>query len=119
MARPSLHGARKIHGEVVHGVDVDAATRCGHWRSPTDVIALRMKCCHKWYPCYDCHTALAEHPPQAWPLDQHDQPAVLCGICGVVLSIATYLRSGFQCPHCRTAFNPGCQTHHHLYFELD
>jgi uncharacterized CHY-type Zn-finger protein len=119
MTNSSPHGARKIHGKVVHGVNIDAETRCGHWQKPTDIIALRMKCCSKWYSCYDCHTALVDHPPQTWPRDQHDQPAVLCGVCGAVLNIASYLRCDFQCPHCQAAFNPRCETHYHLYFELD
>ena len=36
---------RLIHGEEVHGVDVDPETRCAHWRSPLDIIAIQFKCC--------------------------------------------------------------------------
>jgi uncharacterized CHY-type Zn-finger protein len=108
---------REVHGQVVHGVGIDAETRCAHWHGPTDVIALRMKCCGRWYPCFDCHAELVEHPPEVWPLAERDAGAVLCGACGAVLGIDAYLGCESTCPECTAAFNPGCALHHHLYFE--
>ena len=108
---------REVHGELVRGIAVDAATRCGHWHGPTDIIALRMKCCGDWFPCFDCHAETVDHPSEVWPLAERDAGAVLCGACGSILSIETYLGSGSTCPNCRAAFNPGCALHHHLYFE--
>lgn len=108
---------REVHGQAVRGVAVDGETRCGHWHGLTDIIALRMKCCGEWFSCYDCHVEATDHPSEVWPLDERDTVAVLCGACGEVLSIEAYLDSGSQCPSCSAAFNPGCATHYHLYFE--
>jgi len=109
---------REVHGQQVHGIDVDAETRCGHWHGPTDVIALRMKCCGDWFPCFDCHAETTDHPAAVWPLAERDAGAVLCGSCGEVLRIEDYLASDSTCPNCSAAFNPGCATHYHLYFEV-
>lgn len=100
----------------VRGIDVDAATRCTHYHPERDVIAIRMTCCGIYYACKDCHEALADHPATVWPQQQWDTRAVLCGICGHELSIREYLDSGYQCPRCNAAFNPGCCNHHNFYF---
>ena len=92
-------------------------TRCRHYAGPTDVIAIRFKCCATFYPCIDCHRALADHEPQVWPIAEHDEQAVLCGACGATLGIAEYLNGDSACPRCGAGFNPGCKLHHHLYFE--
>ncbi|HEX2592814.1 MAG TPA: CHY zinc finger protein [Rhizomicrobium sp.] len=101
----------------VRGVDVDAQTRCAHWHSPVDVIAIKMKCCGVYYACKDCHDALAGHPVSVWPQREWDQPAVMCGVCGTELSVRDYLGCGNVCPACGAGFNPGCRTHYHFYFE--
>ena len=103
----------------VRGLELDAATRCKHWHSPLDVIAIKMKCCGVYYACKDCHDALADHPLQAWPRDAWGDKAVLCGACGSELSIRQYLHCGNVCPACGAGFNPGCRNHYHLYFERD
>jgi uncharacterized CHY-type Zn-finger protein len=101
----------------VRGVDVDAQTRCAHWYSAIDVIAIKMKCCGVYYACKDCHDALADHPAEVWPWSEWGQPAVLCGVCGTELSVRGYLDCGNVCPACGAGFNPGCRTHYHFYFE--
>lgn len=108
---------RIVHGNKVHGVDVDTETRCRHWNSPVDIIAIKFKCCGKWYPCNDCHSELAVHEPDQWTRSERDEKAVLCGGCGRQLSINEYLGSGNVCPGCERAFNPGCAKHYDLYFE--
>ena len=118
MAIPEA-SVRDVHGQAVRGVEVDAETRCGHWHGPTDIIALRMKCCGEWFPCYECHLETTDHASQVWSLDERDTGAVLCGACGEVLSIEAYLESESRCPSCSAAFNPGCANHYHLYFEGD
>jgi uncharacterized CHY-type Zn-finger protein len=100
----------------VRGVDLDAQTRCAHYRTALDVVAIRMKCCGVYYACKDCHEALAGHPLEVWPRSEWSQPAVLCGACGAEMSIAQYLACGYQCPACGAAFNPGCGKHAHFYF---
>lgn len=100
----------------VHGEGLDDQTRCVHWHSPLDVIAIKFMCCGKYYACYECHRALEAHPAEVWPGAAFGVPAVLCGVCRAELTIEAYLASGNVCPSCGTGFNPGCATHHHLYF---
>ena len=108
---------RAIHGERVRGLDLDAETRCRHYHSVVDVIALRFRCCGEWYPCFECHAACADHPAAVWKADERHHHAVLCGVCGHRLTIAEYLGCESRCPACAASFNPGCARHRHLYFE--
>ena len=101
----------------VNGIDLDPQTRCAHYNKPIDVIAIKMKCCGLYYPCKDCHEALAGHDLEVWLREEWDQLAVLCGCCGTELSIRTYMECGNICPACRAQFNPGCRNHYHFYFE--
>ena len=102
----------------VHGVDLDEAARCAHWRSASDVLAIRMKCCDRWVACIDCHEAVADHPARVWPREERHEHALLCGICGATRAIAEYLDDPSGCPTCGTGFNPGCVRHHPLYFQI-
>jgi uncharacterized CHY-type Zn-finger protein len=101
----------------VRGLDLDAQTRCRHWRSALDIVAIKMRCCGVHYACKDCHEALADHAIQVWPKAEWDEPAVLCGACGTELTVRQYLDCESRCPMCAAPFNPGCRTHHHFYFE--
>jgi uncharacterized CHY-type Zn-finger protein len=103
----------------VMGIDLDAQTRCAHYRSTLDIVAIKMKCCGIYYACKDCHDALAGHAIQVWPLSEWDQAAVLCGACGTELTIREYLSCSDECPHCSSPFNHGCRNHYHFYFEID
>jgi uncharacterized CHY-type Zn-finger protein len=104
---------------VVHGVEVDPQTRCAHYHSERDIIAIRMACCGAYYACKDCHEALAEHAIKVWPRSEWEMPAILCGSCGQELTIHEYMDSGYFCPLCHAAFNPGCRNHYHYYFASD
>ena len=108
---------RSIHGVIVHGETLDDETRCVHYGGPTDVIAIRFKCCDRWYPCYECHAAGSDHVAEVWPAVEFDRQAVLCGACGQELSIKEYLSCSPTCPRCSASFNPACAKHYHLYFE--
>jgi len=108
---------RIVHGCEVYGVDVDSETRCEHWHSPLDIIAIKFKCCDRWYPCFDCHAAVADHAPEVWPSSGFGEKAILCGVCGHQLAIDEYLSCRNTCPKCSAPFNPGCANHYHLYFE--
>lgn len=99
----------------VHGPTVDDETRCIHYRTQLDVIAIRFACCGDYYPCHLCHEETASHPSQPWPAGSDSQPAVLCGMCGEELTIGTY-RSVDTCPSCSAEFNPRCALHYPLYF---
>jgi uncharacterized CHY-type Zn-finger protein len=103
----------------VHGRDVDPQTRCAHWHSPIDIVALKMRCCGAYYACRACHDETADHAAAVWPEVEWDQPAVLCGACGTQLSVRAYLDCSNRCPACAAAFNPGCRLHYHLYFETE
>jgi uncharacterized CHY-type Zn-finger protein len=100
----------------VRGIDLDAQTRCAHYRTPLDILAIKMKCCGIYYACKDCHDALADHPIEVWPQSEWPRPAVLCGACGCEMTIEQYMASGYQCPTCGAAFNPGCRKHYQFYF---
>jgi uncharacterized CHY-type Zn-finger protein len=100
----------------VRGLHLDRQTRCAHYHSSLDIIAIKMKCCGVYYACKDCHIALADHAISVWPRGEFHQHAVLCGTCGRELTIHEYLQCDSRCPHCRAAFNPACAHHHHCYF---
>ena len=100
----------------VIGVAVDRETRCAHYHSPRDVVAIKMRCCGFWYACKDCHDSLAGHALVAWPREDWNERAVLCGACGAEMRIRDYLAAPDACPVCQTAFNPGCRDHHRFYF---
>ena len=101
----------------VRGIDLDPQTRCSHYHSPLDIIAIKMKCCGVYYACKDCHIALAGHPIALWPRTEWQQRAILCGACKRELTIQEYLQCESRCPSCGAAFNPACANHYHFYFE--
>ena len=100
----------------VHGLQLDPETRCAHWHSPRDIIAIKMRCCGRYYACRECHDAMETHAVEVWPEAEWGQPAVLCGACGHELSISEYLACESRCTACGAGFNPGCHKHRHLYF---
>ncbi len=105
-------------GVDVVGVDVDDETRCLHYHTDRDVVAIKFRCCGAYYPCFECHATCSDHEPERWPETRFDEPAVLCGVCGVELSIKTYLDSDHECPACGARFNPGCRHHLEEYFAV-
>lgn len=103
---------------IVSGHSVDDGTRCVHYDSALDVVAIRFRCCDRYYPCHTCHAESVDHEAQIWPSDEFDQFAVLCGHCKTELTIRAYLACDDRCPNCDAAFNPRCRAHRHLYFEV-
>ena len=101
----------------VHGLTLDPETRCQHYHSQLDIIAIKMRCCGTYYACSQCHDELAGHSAEVWPIADWGEAAVLCGACGTQLSVRRYLGCANQCPSCGAGFNPGCRHHHHFYFE--
>jgi uncharacterized CHY-type Zn-finger protein len=101
----------------VHGVGLDAETRCTHYASERDVVAIRFGCCDTYYPCFRCHAAVADHDATPIPEAEFDDPGVLCGVCGTALTVRSYLECDHECPACGAAFNPGCVAHHDRYFD--
>ena len=108
----------RVVGDVtVIGIDVDPETRCAHYHGHRDIIAIKFKCCGRWFPCHSCHAEFAGHAAEVWPKEEFNTPAVLCGACGHQLSVREYLDCGSACPNCGGQFNPGCAKHYQLYFE--
>jgi uncharacterized CHY-type Zn-finger protein len=107
-----------INGISIFGKPVDNQTRCEHWHSALDIIAIKFKCCEKYFPCYSCHEETADHEAMVWPKNEFDTKAILCGVCGTELSIKDYMGCNNTCPKCASLFNPGCSKHYHLYFEV-
>ncbi|MFC3958722.1 CHY zinc finger protein [Halovivax cerinus] len=106
-----------VHGTPVSGLAVDDETRCAHYRTSRDVVALRFGCCESYYACHACHDAVADHDARVWPRSRFDEPAVLCGSCGETMTPETYFDAGHACPACDSPFNPGCLAHRDRYFE--
>ncbi|MGO2003139.1 CHY zinc finger protein [Arthrobacter rhombi] len=100
----------------VLGQVVDGQTRCAHYQTVLDVIAIRFHCCGEYYPCHLCHAEIpGQHEAICWPVAEYDARAVMCGVCGYELGIAEYL-ARTDCPCCGARFNPGCKLHADLYF---
>ncbi|WP_080506069.1 CHY zinc finger protein [Halorubrum sp. BV1] len=102
----------------LRGVAVDSETRCAHWDSPVDVVALRFGCCEAYYPCDACHDAVTNHEAEPWPRNRFDESAALCGRCRATLPARVFLDADDACPCCGVAFNPGCRAHVDRYFEV-
>lgn len=103
----------------VYGKVIDCETRCIHYHSKTDRIAIKFYCCQKFFPCYACHEISGCGHPLVWPINKFNEKAILCGACKSELSISTYLTCNSKCPHCSASFNPGCNLHRHYYFQTN
>ena len=103
----------------LRGVRVDADTRCNHYDDAVDVVALRFPCCDCYYPCFRSHEAVTDHDAERVDAASFDDPSVLCGGCGVTLSVSAYLDCEDTCPACGAAFNPGCRRHRDRYFAVE
>ncbi|WP_336884686.1 hypothetical protein [Oceanobacillus massiliensis] len=78
---------------------------------------MKFYCCNEYFPCFKCHEEYGCREMAIWPENKFEEKAILCGSCGEEITIRDYLNSGYSCPLCRRAFNPGCSTHLDLYFE--
>ena len=98
------------------GFLVDKQTRCIHYHSELDIIALQCYDCKKYYACYRCHDSLENHPFEPYPLSLIQDKPILCGVCLKLLTYKQYKES-LSCPFCFSRFNPGCQNHKERYFK--
>lgn len=106
----------------VAGKCIDKNTRCLHFSSEKDIIAIKFKCCNSFYPCYKCHLECANHSIIRWTrhdLCEKDKKVILCGACQNALTFYQYSKGDFECLFCKGKFNPGCALHYNLYFDLD
>lgn len=102
----------------IYGSVLDAQTRCKHYHSQYDIIAIRFACCNDYYPCFACHVEHAGHPVQRWQAEEDlHQKAILCGNCKTEWTIGEYFHSSKKCLSCEHPFNAKCQNHWSLYFD--
>ena len=103
----------------VLGKVIDNETRCVHWHTELDIMAIKFKCCNEFYPCYSCHQETTSHPIIKYDLSKQidcDTQVILCGKCYTTMTFDDYVH-GIQCINCDSQFNPGCKLHYDLYFE--
>lgn len=100
----------------VYGHLLDGETRCIHYHSELDIVALKCFACKRYYACYQCHNADEEHVYLAYPISLSKDVVVLCGHCQSELTISQYQLSS-ACPLCNHNFNPGCKAHAAIYFQ--
>lgn len=105
-------------GHEVKGSVIDSATRCKHYHSKLDIIAIKFHCCGEYFPCFECHEEAGCGNPAVWPKEKFQEKAILCGACGHELTVDDYLECKSECPKCRANFNPGCDLHRELYFAV-
>jgi len=86
-----LGGFIPVGRNLVYGKAIDGLTRCEHYHSVLDILAIKFPCCGRYYPCFDCHEECAGHPASRWPKARWDEKAILCGACGTEHSINDYL----------------------------
>jgi uncharacterized CHY-type Zn-finger protein len=101
----------------IYGAVVDNETRCVHYHTEKDIIAIKFICCNRYYPCYKCHEEHADHSIERWPHEHFDELAILCGSCHEELTILQYMNTT-SCLHCGAFFNDRCAAHYPIYFEL-
>jgi len=106
-----------IKGQTVQGKVLDNETRCTHYHTEVDRIAIKFYCCDTYFPCFECHKEDGCGNPDVWPAEKFDEKAILCGACGHELTITEYLNCESECPTCVALFNPGCGLHRNLYFQ--
>src|SRR4051794_944124 len=94
-----------IDGHTIYGDLVDEHTRCIHYHNETDIIAIKFRCCGRWYPCFECHAEAESHETEPWQETQFEEKAILCGACGHQLSVNEYFACNFACPSCSSPFN--------------
>ena len=102
--------------KAIHGNLIDGKGRCVHYNTENDIVAIKFKCCNKFYACYQCHAENEQHEPELWKVVEQMEEVVACGNCFETMSIKAYKTSS-QCPSCYCDFNPACSKHYHLYFE--
>ena len=103
----------------VYGDILDEETRCQHYHSERDIIALKCFACQKYYPCFLCHDRYEDHAFLAYPVSRSEDRVVLCGHCRTELTISQYLGCEDTCLICTHPFNPGCKKHRSIYFQTN
>ena len=108
---------------ILKGNLYDQHTRCSHYHSELDIMAIKFKCCSDivecYYPCYKCHEELTSHKNLRWTTRQLlTEKVILCGSCYTEMTFPEY-KQALKCVQCGGQFNPGCKAHYGLYFEIE
>lgn len=101
----------------VLGSVLDEETRCKHYHSERDIIAIKFYCCNTYFSCFQCHEESGCGNTNVWPKEKFDKKAVLCGKCKSEMTVNQYKDCEYKCPSCGTQFNSGCGLHWGLYFD--
>lgn len=119
LSNQNLKSTLSTMAKTVFGPVVDEKTRCIHYHLDLDVIAIKFKCCEKYYPCYKCHEETELHQLTRWAKHDLDTvPVILCGECKAEWSFKQYSQQPW-CLGCLAKFNPGCCNHYSIYFDVD
>src|SRR5699024_1709835 len=88
----------QIHGLMVSGA-IDQETRCKHYHSELDRVAIKFHCCGRYFPCIQCHGECGCGERKVWPRDTFNEKAILCGNCGEELTINDICIAKISVPH--------------------
>ena len=102
--------------EKIYGNQIDGKSRCVHYGAEVDIVAIKIKCCNKFYACIECHNEMEDHRAEIWKKTEFEEKVILCGNCREEIAITTYQLIS-ECPSCKHSFNKKCINHYHLYFE--
>ncbi|SRR5581483_1389966 len=100
------------------GIQIDENGRCAHYATALDIVAIKFKCCNRYFACHACHEAVASHPAERWEEEEFDCKAILCGQCKEEMTIRQYFSCNSKCLNCKAPFNPKCKAHWNLYLNL-
>ena len=50
----------------LRGIEGDDETRCRHYRTERDVVAIALPCCETFYPCTECHRLASWSTSASW-----------------------------------------------------
>ncbi|CCF57388.1 hypothetical protein KAFR_0C03970 [Kazachstania africana CBS 2517] len=98
----------------IFGKPIDNETRCVHWNSENDIIAIKFKCCNKFYPCFQCHEETTDHELEKFNREDDSVKTILCGHCHNEMTFNEYKL--LHCKFCQSQFNPYCKLHYDHYF---
>ena len=77
---------------------LDAETRCAHYHTEIDRIAIKFYCCDTIIPCYECHEETVVETEPSGQKKNSTKKAILCGACGHELTVEEYLDCKSECP---------------------
>src|SRR5690625_8025706 len=86
-----------IKGHILKGTVLDSETRCSHYHTELDRIAIKFYCCQTYFPCYLCHKESGCGETKVWPYDKLDKKAILYGACGEELTSKSYQNMEHKC----------------------